>query len=148
MTLDIVRSGLIDVPHGFFGRKGGVSVGAVAGLNCGLGSGDDRHQHRAAQRALADAALEAVAEAQGRVAQEVRRQFEIDRAAIDGGDGCTDFDARQRLKLEAIAAQRVRLRQLRDADAIGAEAFERLQEALDWHELAIGPADRRTMEEG
>lgn len=41
MTLDIVRSGLIDVPHGFFGRRGGVSVGAVAGLNCGLGSGDD-----------------------------------------------------------------------------------------------------------
>ena len=41
MTLDIVRSGLLGVPHGFFGRKGGVSVGPVAGLNCGLGSGDD-----------------------------------------------------------------------------------------------------------
>ena len=41
MNLDIVRSGLLEVPHGFFGRRGGVSVGAVAGLNCGLGSGDD-----------------------------------------------------------------------------------------------------------
>ncbi len=41
MTLDIVRAELVNVPHGFFGRKGGVSTGAVAGLNCGLGSGDD-----------------------------------------------------------------------------------------------------------
>ena len=42
MSLDIVRSGLLDaVPHGFFGRSGGVSKGAIAGLNCGLGSDDD-----------------------------------------------------------------------------------------------------------
>jgi hypothetical protein len=42
VNLDIVRSGLLrGVPHGFFGRNGGVSKGAVAGLNCGLGSGDD-----------------------------------------------------------------------------------------------------------
>ncbi|QHL91392.1 peptidoglycan editing factor PgeF [Sphingomonas changnyeongensis] len=29
------------VPHGFFGRLGGVSTGPVAGLNAGLGTGDD-----------------------------------------------------------------------------------------------------------
>src|SRR3546814_8868315 len=29
------------VPHGFFGRRGGVSAGELASLNCGLGSGDD-----------------------------------------------------------------------------------------------------------
>lgn len=29
------------IPHGFLGRRGGVSVGAVAGLNVGLGAGDD-----------------------------------------------------------------------------------------------------------
>ncbi len=29
------------VPHGFFGRQGGVSTGAMASLNCGWGSGDD-----------------------------------------------------------------------------------------------------------
>jgi YfiH family protein len=29
------------IPHGFFGRRGGVSEGLVAGLNCGLGSGDE-----------------------------------------------------------------------------------------------------------
>lgn len=42
MTLDIVRAAaLSEVPHGFFGRAGGLSAGHVAGLNCGLGSGDD-----------------------------------------------------------------------------------------------------------
>lgn len=29
------------VPHGFFGRRGGVSIGELASLNCGTGSGDD-----------------------------------------------------------------------------------------------------------
>ncbi len=33
---------LAGVPHGFLGRRGGVSEGVCAGLNVGLGSGDDR----------------------------------------------------------------------------------------------------------
>ncbi len=57
MNLDIVRSGLIAVPHGFFGRKGGVSVGAVAGLNCGLGSGDDPRTVETNRRLAADAII-------------------------------------------------------------------------------------------
>lgn len=58
MSLDIVRSGLLDgVPHGFFGRKGGISTGAVAGLNCGLGSGDDPQAVEANRRLAADAVL-------------------------------------------------------------------------------------------
>ncbi|HMP55364.1 MAG TPA: peptidoglycan editing factor PgeF [Novosphingobium sp.] len=41
-SLDIARAGLLaGVPHGFLGRSGGVSGGAVASLNCGLGAGDD-----------------------------------------------------------------------------------------------------------
>jgi len=31
----------LGVPHGFLGRRGGVSTGVVAGLNCGLGADDD-----------------------------------------------------------------------------------------------------------
>ena len=32
MSLDVVRSGLLEaVPHGFFGRKGGVSQGRLPG---------------------------------------------------------------------------------------------------------------------
>ena len=33
---------LAGVPHGFLGRRGGVSTGELAGLNVGYGSNDDR----------------------------------------------------------------------------------------------------------
>ncbi len=40
---EILRSELVgDTPHGFLGRKGGVSSGIHSGLNVGLGSDDDR----------------------------------------------------------------------------------------------------------
>lgn len=58
MSLDIVRAAALGgVPHGFFGRQGGVSGGAVAGLNCGLGSGDDPRAIEANRRLAADAIL-------------------------------------------------------------------------------------------
>jgi polyphenol oxidase len=64
--LDIVRAaGLRGVAHGFLGRRGGMSRGEVAGLNCGLGSGDDpalvaRNRELAARAVLPDAVLTAV----------------------------------------------------------------------------------------
>lgn len=58
MTPEVIRSRLLEsVPHGFFGRRGGVSTGICAGLNVGHGSGDDA-EAIAANRALA---VEAVA---------------------------------------------------------------------------------------
>ena len=42
MTVEVIRSDALAVAHGFLGRRGGVSHGVVAGLNCGLGSDDDR----------------------------------------------------------------------------------------------------------
>lgn len=42
MTVEVLRAQALDgVAHGFLGRRGGVSTGVVAGLNTGLGSGDD-----------------------------------------------------------------------------------------------------------
>ena len=53
---------LAAVPHGFLGRQGGVSTGILAGLNVGLGSGDDRgaiveNRRRAVEAVLPGAAL-------------------------------------------------------------------------------------------
>ena len=53
------------VPHGFLGRGGGVSVGEVAGLNVGLGAGDDdaavaENRARAVDAVLPGAALATV----------------------------------------------------------------------------------------
>jgi YfiH family protein len=43
VSVEVIRAAtLAGVPHGFLGRKGGVSTGICAGLNVGLGSGDGR----------------------------------------------------------------------------------------------------------
>lgn len=40
--IEVIQSSILaGVRHGFLGRRGGVSTGIVAGLNIGLGSGDD-----------------------------------------------------------------------------------------------------------
>jgi polyphenol oxidase len=39
--VEVLRSELLAVPHGFLGRTGGVSEGEMWGLNTGYGSGDD-----------------------------------------------------------------------------------------------------------
>ncbi len=46
----------LTVPHGFFTRRGGVSTGPYASLNCSISSGDDP-AHLAENRALVAAAL-------------------------------------------------------------------------------------------
>ncbi|WP_213981870.1 cation:proton antiporter [Sphingomonas sp. dw_22] len=114
-----------------------------------LPGGEDSQRELAyARRALADVALAAVADPPGRVADETRRQLEIDRQSLEDGADCTEFDERQRLKLTAITIQRQHLRAMRDDDRIGEESFELLQEELDWRTLAAGPEGRRPIEEG
>ena len=56
--VEVLRARALDgVAHGFLGRRGGVSAGAVAGLNCGLGSGDDLGLVRENRRLAAQAVL-------------------------------------------------------------------------------------------
>ena len=62
---------LTGTPHGFFGRQGGVSVGELASLNTGIGSGDDAHaiaenRRRAGEAVLPGAALVGVYQVHGR----------------------------------------------------------------------------------
>ncbi len=56
--MTIMLSGTLDVPHGFFTRKGGISQGAYSSLNCGL-SGQDNPEHVAENRARATRAIDA-----------------------------------------------------------------------------------------
>ena len=56
--VDLIRAAALDgVPHGFFGRGGGVSAGLVAGLNAGWGSGDDREAIAENRRRAIDAVM-------------------------------------------------------------------------------------------
>jgi YfiH family protein len=57
VRVEVIRSATLGgLPHGFLGRRGGISTGEMAGLNVGYGSGDDRDAI-ARNRALAIAAV-------------------------------------------------------------------------------------------
>ena len=56
--IELLRaSSLGQLPHGFAGRRGGVSTGLHAGLNVGLGSADDREAVRRNRELARDAVL-------------------------------------------------------------------------------------------
>lgn len=63
MSVEVIRSAALGgIAHGFLGRRGGVSTGAMAGLNVGLGSEDDpaavaENRARAVAAVLPGAAL-------------------------------------------------------------------------------------------
>lgn len=64
--VEVIRSeALTGIPHGFLGRRGGVSSGVVSGLNVGHGAGDDQaavaeNRRRAVAAVLPGAALATV----------------------------------------------------------------------------------------
>ena len=56
MKVEAIRAAALgDTPHGFLGRRGGMSEGVCAGLNVGLGSGDDPEAIRANRRLAVEA---------------------------------------------------------------------------------------------
>lgn len=61
--VEVNRAAVLEgVPHGFLGRRGGVSTGVAAGLNTGLGSGDEpadvaENRRRGAEAVLPGARL-------------------------------------------------------------------------------------------
>lgn len=58
MSAPFVTAPTLDgIAHGFFGRRGGVSAGDLASLNCGLGSDDDPALIAENRRRVADAVL-------------------------------------------------------------------------------------------
>lgn len=59
--VEAIRAAVLgNVPHGFLGRRGGVSTGIVSGLNTGFGAGDDPASVAENRRRAADAVLPGV----------------------------------------------------------------------------------------
>lgn len=82
--VEVIRSRAIDVPHGFLGRRGGVSAGEMAGLNVGPGSGDDpealrENQARAVAALLPGAALALVHQTHSPIVVTVTEPWPLDR---------------------------------------------------------------------
>jgi len=89
--VEVIRAAALgEVPHGFLGRRGGVSTGTVAGLNIGLGSEDDgeavaENRRRAASAVLPGARLATVYQVHSADVVEVREPWPQDeRPRADG----------------------------------------------------------------
>lgn len=115
-----------------------------------LGLERDREAHEEreqARAALADAALERLADEPGDAAEQLRAAYHDVRAAADPADAHRALDRRHGLALAAILAERKRLEQLRADHVIGPDRYLELQEDLDWKQLAvISDEDRRIAE--
>jgi YfiH family protein len=58
MAVEAIKADMLgNIPHGFLGRRGGVSTGIMSGLNVGLGSSDDPEAIRANRRLAVEAVL-------------------------------------------------------------------------------------------
>ena len=82
--VEVVRSAVLgDIPHGFLGRRGGVSLGTIAGLNVGHGAEDDseavaENRRRAVAAVLPGARLATVYQVHSPEAVEVREPWPHD----------------------------------------------------------------------
>jgi CPA1 family monovalent cation:H+ antiporter len=93
-----------------------------------------------ARVAVMQAALDSLDGDSSPAAHALRQQFADARQVAENEiepQAATEYD---RLRLRAIAGQRLALDQLRAQGAIGDEAYHRIQEELDWAELDASPA--------
>lgn len=83
--VEVIRAVCLgDLPHGFLGRRGGVSTGPVAGLNVGYGSKDDRsaigeNRRRAVAAVLAGGHLATVHQVHSATAVYVEQPWQEDQ---------------------------------------------------------------------
>ncbi|TPK90012.1 sodium:proton antiporter [Mesorhizobium sp. B2-4-12] len=95
-----------------------------------------------ARVAVMQAALDVLSRKTSVAAAVVREQYEAQRVIAqnpDDAQAATEYD---RLRLYAIDRQRDTLEELRSNGTIGDEAYHRLEEEIDWSELAASPAGR------
>ena len=82
--VEVIRAEALAVPHGFLGRRGGVSAGELSGLNVGYGSNDDgqaidENRRRAIAAVLPDAELATVHQVHSADAVYVERPWPQDQ---------------------------------------------------------------------
>jgi Na+/H+ antiporter len=93
-----------------------------------------------ARVAIMQAALDVLSGKTSSAAAVVREQYEAQRRIAENPDNAQAATEYDRLRLYAIKRQRDRLEELRSNGTIGDEAYHRLEEEIDWSELAAAPA--------
>jgi Na+/H+ antiporter len=95
-----------------------------------------------ARVAVMQAALDVLSRKTSAAAAVVREQYEAQRVIAENPEDAQAATEYDRLRLYAINRQRDTLEELRRNGTIGDEAYHRLEEEIDWSELAASPAGR------
>ncbi|RWC47612.1 MAG: sodium:proton antiporter [Mesorhizobium sp.] len=95
-----------------------------------------------ARVAIMQAALDVLSRKTSAAAAVVREQYEAQRLIAENPEDAQAATEYDRLRLYAINRQRDTLEELRSNGTIGDEAYHRLEEEIDWAELAASPAGR------
>ncbi|MBZ9672897.1 cation:proton antiporter [Mesorhizobium sp. ES1-3] len=95
-----------------------------------------------ARVAVMQAALDVLSRKTSGAAAVVREQYEAQRQIAENPEDAQAATEYDRLRLYAINRQRDTLEELRSNGTIGDEAYHRLEEEIDWAELAASPAGR------
>jgi CPA1 family monovalent cation:H+ antiporter len=93
-----------------------------------------------ARVAIMQAALDVLSRKTSAAAAVVREQYEAQRLVAENPEDAQAATEYDRLRLYAINRQRDTLEELRSNGTIGDEAYHRLEEEIDWSELAASPA--------
>jgi Na+/H+ antiporter len=92
--------------------------------------------------AIMQAALNVLSGKTSSAAAAVREQYAAQRRIAENPENAQAATEYDRLRLYAIKSQRDALEELRRSGTIGDEAYHRLEEEIDWTELAASPAGR------
>lgn len=95
-----------------------------------------------ARVAVMQAALNVLSGKTSNAAAAVREQYTAQRTIAENPENAQAATEYDRLRLYAINSQRDALEELRRNGTIGDEAYHRLEEEIDWTELAASPAGR------
>ncbi|WP_296745252.1 sodium:proton antiporter [Mesorhizobium sp.] len=98
------------------------------------------HEVAQARVAVMQAALDVLSRKTSAAAAVVREQYEAQRKIAENPDDAQAATEYDRLRLYAIKRQRDTLEELRRNGTIGDEAYHRIEEEIDWAELAASPA--------
>jgi Na+/H+ antiporter len=97
--------------------------------------------------AIFDAALASLVNESGAEAEALRQEFRIEEQIAHDTSNPQAETEYNRLRRKAVAAQRAALDSLRRSGLLAEDVFHRLEEELDWSELAAMPPESRVLED-
>ncbi len=102
---------------------------------------DDAGKLEEARAALVEAGLKAIEKNEGKIADTVRAEFLLEQEVAKDGKPANAVTEFNKLRLRAIRAQRKVLAKWREQHRIDDDIYHKLEEQLDWSELAAASSE-------